>query len=147
VSSGRDDATAESALHAAIATGAVSVFRDRQGIELFFPQQLRDANLLREPEQPHGLATSTAKNIVSLMIRSIDRGRDLGAPIVGTYRLSAIEPLAPNRMRPVRGKRPYVPIAAVSQVCALLSPTFQLAIWLMRLVGCGSQRRAGARRR
>jgi hypothetical protein len=71
-------------LRLAMSQGRLSATFDQQGRKLVFAADLRAADLLEEPDRPHGLATTTASNIVTLLRLAIDRGRDLGAGVRGT---------------------------------------------------------------
>jgi integrase len=127
----------EPALAQALADGRLTTRADRYGQRLVFAADLRAADLLEEPDRPHGLAASTASNIVTLLRLAIGRGRDLGAHVRGSFTtLKAVEPLESRRQRPVNsGPRPYVALAEIARRCTVLTPTHQLAVWLMRLVG------------
>ena len=131
------------AVRQALADERLTASTDRHGQELVFAADLRAAGLLDEPDprqspgRPHGLATGTAAAIITLLSSAIERGRDLGAALVGDYtKLQAVEPLAIHRKQPPRkGPRPYTSLDDIVAVCAFLSVTCQLAVWLMRLVG------------
>jgi integrase len=120
-----------------LASGRLTSSTDRDGRELVFAADLRVAGMLAEPERPHGLAEGTAAAIIKLLSSAIERGRDLGAALVGNYNtLRAVEPLAAHRNRPAEeGPRPYTSLDAIVGACTLLTATSQLATWLMRLVG------------
>ena len=121
----------------AMADGRLSASTDRSGQQLVFAADLRAAGLLDEPDRPHGLAKDTAAAIIKLLSAAIERGRDLGAALVGNYTtLRAVEPLASHRQRPKHtGPRPYTGLSDIVGACTLLTATSQLATWLMRLVG------------
>jgi integrase len=127
----------ETGLRRAMAAGRLTSSTDRQGQELLFAADLRAAGLLDEPDRPHGLAVGTAAAIIKLLSSAIERGRDLGAVLVGNYNtLRAVEPLGAHRQRPADdGPRPYTGLSDIVGACALLTATSQLATWLMRLVG------------
>jgi integrase len=127
----------ETGLRQAMASGRLTSSTDRDGRELVFAADLRAAGLLDEPDRPHGLAVGTAAAIIKLLSSAIERGRDLGAGLVGNYTtLRAVEPLAAHRKRPAdEGPRPYTSLDAIVGACTLLTATSQLATWLMRLVG------------
>jgi len=127
----------ETGLRRAMAAGRLTSSTDRQGQELIFAADLRAAGLLAEPDRPHGLAMGTAAAIIKLLGSAIDRGRDLGAAVVGSYAtLQAVEPLTSHRKRPKHtGPRPYTGLRDIVGACTLLTATSQLATWLMRLVG------------
>jgi integrase len=127
----------ETGLRQAMASGRLTTSTDRHGQDLVFAADVRAAGLLDEPDRPHGLAVGTAAAIIKLLSSAIERGRDLGAALVGNYTtLRAVEPLAAYRKRPAdEGPRPYTSLDAIVGACTLLTATSQLATWLMRLVG------------
>ena len=129
--------TGATGLRQAMAEGRLSASTDRSGQQLLFAADLRAAGLLDEPDRPHGLAKDTAAAIIKLLSAAIERGRDLGALLVGNYTtLRAVDPLASQRHRPAHeGPRPYLSLGDIVAACTLLTAASQLAVWLMRLVG------------
>lgn len=123
------------ALAEAIARGALTPAAV-DGVELIRPVWPRAADLLIEADEPHGLAASTQTTVLKTLRTIIDHARDLGADVRGTFdKVKAIEPLPHQRMRPPSQPPRFVPRAEIAAVCRHLAPVFQLALWLMRMVG------------
>jgi hypothetical protein len=123
------------ALREAVARGALSPV-GVDGVDLVRPVWLREADLLIEPDEPHGLAASTQTTVLKTLRTIIDHARDLGADVRGTFdRVKAIEPLPHQRLRPKSQPPRFVRLAEITAVCRHLAPVFQLALWLMRMVG------------
>lgn len=123
------------ALAEAIARGAVTP-TTADGVDLLRPIALRNADLLIEPDEPHGLASSTQKDMLKTLRSVIDHAVNLGADVRGKFdTVKPIEPLPHQRLRPPSEPRRFVPLAEVAAVCRHLAPVFQLALWLMALLG------------
>ncbi len=123
------------ALREAIARGALTP-ATVDGVDLVRPVWLREADLLIEPDEPHGLAASTQTTVLKTLRTIIDHARDLGADVRGTFdKVKAIDPLPHQRLRPQSQPPRFVRLAEISAVCRHLAPVFQLALWLMRMVG------------
>jgi integrase len=124
------------ALDVALVEGTLPVYADaRTGRPVVSATDLRAVGLLREPSGPHGLARSTATNILRTLRRALDRSRDCGARLRGTLKLAAIDPLPANRQRPPIQEGEYVSLATVAAICRNLPVIGQVCLWIMRLTG------------
>jgi hypothetical protein len=64
------------------------------GVQLIRPAALREAELLIEPDEPHGLASSTQKDMLKTLRNVIDHAVNLGADVRGKFdTVKPIEPL------------------------------------------------------
>jgi integrase len=123
------------ALREAVARGVLTPV-SADGVDLVRPVWLRTADLLIELDEPHGLAATTQTTVLKTLRTIIDHARDLGADVRGTFdRVTAVEPLPHERMRPPSQPPRFVHLAEIAAVCRHLAPVFQLAVWLMRMVG------------
>lgn len=124
------------ALEAALRQGSVPLYTDvRTGGDIVRAADLRSAGLLVERATPHGVATSTATNILRDLRYAIDRARTHGAAIRGSFNLEATEPLPGNRMQPPRQDSGHISLADVAATMAYLPQIGQVVLWLERLTG------------
>ena len=137
----RDDAAAvtdggATALQVTLASGAVALHTDaRTGEAIIRTADLRAAGVLIEPPVPHGLARSTAGNVLRDLGLAIERARDHGAQIRGRFHLEAIEPLPPHRLREPKPAVAYVPLRTVADTNPHMRIVGQVVLWIARLVG------------
>ncbi|MFD2090458.1 tyrosine-type recombinase/integrase [Blastococcus deserti] len=123
------------ALREAVARGALTLVTVEE-VELVRPLWLREADLLIGPDEPHGLAATTQTTVLRTLRTIIDHARDLGADVRGTFdKVTAIEPLPHQRLRPPSQPPRFVPLAELTALGRHLAPVFQLALWLMRMAG------------
>ncbi|QGN58094.1 tyrosine-type recombinase/integrase [Nostocoides sp. HKS02] len=126
----------DQALAVALATGAVPVHRDvRTGQDIVRATDLRKAGLLLEPGKAHGIARSSANNVLRDLRAAIDRARDHGVNLRGNFHLDAIEPLQHRRQRPKKAKISTIPLATVAGTSAHLPVIGQVVLWAGRLLG------------
>lgn len=126
----------DQALAVALATGAVPVHVDvRTGQDIVRAADLRKAGLLLEPGKAHGIAKSSANNVLRDLRAVIDRARDHGVNLRGNFHLDAIEPLQNRRRRPKKAKVSGVPLATVAVTSAQLPVIGQVVLWAGRLLG------------
>lgn len=126
----------ETALASALHAGHVETVRDtRTGRSLVRPLDLRVAGLLIEPEGVHGLARSTADNVLRSLTLAFARAADHGSRHRPTFKLKALEPLRDLRQRPVTPPAIYRSVGEVAAVAARMPPIGQLGLWMERLLG------------
>lgn len=124
------------AFHQAIADGRISAYRDiRSGEDLVRPHDLRQEGLLTESDRPHGVAASTAKNILRDLKLALGRARQHGATIGVDSDIAALEPLPERRQRDTRPKPQYVSLQQTRAVASVLPPIGQVVLWMERLLG------------
>src|SRR5699024_5784901 len=123
-------------LDEALDTGRVSTYPDiRTGEPLVRPQDLRAAGLLIEPSTAHGIAASTAKNVLRDLKLSFTRARDHGADLSLSVDLTVVEPLPDKRQRDNRAKPEYVSLQQTRTVAGELPLIGQVVLWMGRLLG------------
>ena len=107
----------------------------RTGTTVVMALHLRLAGLLHEPPTPHGLARSTATEVLRLMNQTLVRARTHGADIRFALKLNAIEPLTNRRVRAVKQPSGYTSVATIRTVNAEMPVVGQVALWVARLTG------------
>lgn len=124
------------ALQVALADEIFSTYVDvRTGLDIVRTSDLRAAGLLRELIAPHGIATSTATNVLRDLKEAIKRAGVHGAVIRGTFDLIPTEPLHGRRQRAPRTPVGHVRLADVAVTVPHLPPVGQVVLWLERLTG------------
>lgn len=124
------------ALDRAVADETVPVHADaRTGEPIVRAADLRGAGLLLESATPHGLAKSTATNVLRDLRLAVERARDLGAGVRGRFTLTAIEPLPGNRLRPPKPAAEYVSLTQIAANAAHLRVIGQVVLWIARVTG------------
>lgn len=148
-----DDAGAVSlggraAVRAGLADGTIPRHCDARGRLAVLAADLRSAGLLieREPDQDpevdddepsgHGLETTTAANILSIVAMATDHARANGAELRGDFHvLRAIKPIPSRRKRRPAPPASLVTLETVRRICRHLHPTAQVVVWCLRLAG------------
>lgn len=134
------------AVHRAIEQGRLPVHADtRTGEEIIRSADLRADGLLMERETAHGLARSTAGNVLRDLKLAMGRARDHGADIRGQFDLVATEPLAEKRLREPRQPASHVTITETADTARWMPPTGQAVLWCERLTGVRISEGFGAR--
>lgn len=124
------------ALAVAFARGDLAEHIDvRTGERIVRTADLRSAGVILERTSPHGIATNTATNVLRDLKLAIDRARDNGARVRGTFDLVATEPLAANRMRQPKEPSGYVSFAAIAQIAPYMPAIGQAVLWIAGLLG------------
>lgn len=123
-------------LERAIADGRVPTYADaRTGVTLVRPFDLRAAGLLIELDTPHGIAASSARNVLRELTAAFTRANTAGAGMVSAFRLEPLAPRTPDRMRDPAPRHGYVGLRDVRTMGPHLTVVAQVLLWLERLLG------------
>ena len=125
--------TEADALDEALADGRVSTYPDiRSGEDLVRPEELRREGLLTESDRPHGIAASTATNILRDLKLALARAREHGATVGVNSDIAALEPLPERRQREVRPRPQYVSLQQTKTVAGVMPPIGQIVLGKLR---------------